>query len=78
MKNMIDKFVNMCELISVNENGNFFFPFQDVEHSNEITTIYADVDYFTLKDKMNKLISIINEDQTLVEKDIETELWIIL
>ena len=74
MKNMIDKFVNMCELISVNSKGQFFFDSVDVE----FTELYNDTDYPVLKEKMDKLIGLINEDNSLIEKDVQDELWLML
>jgi hypothetical protein len=74
MKNMIDKFVDMCELISVNSNGQFFFDSVDVE----FTEAYNDTDYPVLKEKMDKLIGLINEDNSLIEKDVQDELWLML
>lgn len=74
MKNMIDKFVNMCELISVNSKGQFFFDSVDVE----FTEVYSDTDYPVLKEKMDKLIGLINEDNSLIEKDVQDELWLML
>jgi|LauGreDrversion4_2_1035121.scaffolds.fasta_scaffold266535_2 hypothetical protein len=74
MKNMIDKFVDMCELISVNSNGQFFFDSVDVE----FTEVYNDTDYPVLKEKMDKLIGLINEDNSLIEKDVQDELWLML
>ena len=74
MKNMIDKFVNMCELISVNSKGQFFFDSVDVE----FTDVYNDTDYPVLKEKMDKLIGLINEDNSLIEKDVQDELWLML
>lgn len=74
MKNMIDKFVNMCELISVNSKGQFFFDSVDVE----FTEVYNDTDYPVLKEKMDKLIGLINEDNSLIERDVQDELWLML
>ena len=74
MKNMIDKFVNMCELISVNSKGQFFFDSVDVE----FTEVYNATDYPVLKEKMDKLIGLINEDNSLIEKDVQDELWLML
>jgi hypothetical protein len=74
MKNMIDKFVDMCELIGINSNGQFFFDSVDVE----FTDVYNDTDYPVLKEKMDKLISLINEDNSLIEKDVQDELWLML
>lgn len=74
MKNMIEKFVSMCELISVNSKGQFFFDSVDVE----FTEVYTDTDYPVLKEKMDKLIGLINEDNSLIEKDVQDELWLML
>lgn len=74
MKNMIDKFVNMCNLISINSKNQFFFDSVDVE----FTEVYNDTDYPVLKEKMDKLISLINEDNSLIEKDVQDELWLML
>ena len=74
MKNMIDKFVDMCELISVDSKGQFFFDSVDVE----FTEVYNDTDYPVLKEKMDKLIGLINEDNSLIEKDVQDELWLML
>jgi hypothetical protein len=64
----------MCELISVNSKGQFFFDSVDVE----FTDVYNDTDYPVLKEKMDKLISLINEDNSLIEKDVQDELWLML
>jgi hypothetical protein len=74
MKNMIDKFVDMCDLISVDSKGQFFFDSVDVE----FTEVYTDVDYPVLVEKMTKLITLINEDKSLIEKDVQDELWFML
>jgi len=74
MKNMIDKFVDMCDLISVDSKGQFFFDSVDVE----FTDVYTDVDYPVLVEKMSKLITLINEDNSLIEKDVQDELWFML
>ena len=74
MKNMIDKFVDMCELISVDSKGQFFFDSVDVE----FTEVYTDVDYPVLVEKMTKLITLINQDNSLIEKDVQDELWFML
>jgi hypothetical protein len=74
MKNMIDKFVDMCDLISVDSKGQFFFDSVDVE----FTEVYTDVDYPVLVEKMTKLITLINEDNSLIEKDVQDELWFML
>jgi hypothetical protein len=64
----------MCELISVDSKGQFFFDSVDVE----FTEVYTDVDYPVLVEKMTKLITLINEDNSLIEKDVQDELWFML
>ena len=77
MKNMVEQFVKMCELINSDENGVIYFPFSDFEHSPEYSSVISE-SYPLLRDKMSKLITLINEDKSLIEKDIETELWLML
>ena len=68
------KFEAMCQFIIKGEEG-FFFPFESVEYDKEFSKISASEDYDSLKVKMNNFIELINNDNSLVEKDITTELW---
>lgn len=77
MKNNIENFVEMCSLLS-NNDGKVYFPFETFEHSYEYTQISESKDYQVLKFKMIKLVEMINNDNSILEKDIEKELWEIL
>ena len=70
---MIDKFVNMCELISVDSKVGTFLTLL----MQNFTEVYNDTDYPVLKEKMDKLIGLINEYNSLIEKDVQDELWLI-
>lgn len=77
MKNNIENFVEMCSLLS-NNDGRIYFPFETFEHSEEYIHISESIDYQVLKFKMIKLVEMINNDSSIIEKDIENELWEIL
>jgi len=74
MKSLLEKFVDMCSLLEAGDDK-FFFPFDTVEHSLEYDTLSSDKDYPMLKEKMMNLVCLINSDNSLINKDIETELW---
>ena len=68
---MKEKFVTMCSELDMYENR-MFFDFDEFESINEIS---QSSDYPELKTKMEKMVSLINSDPSLLEKDIEDELW---
>ena len=70
-------FVNMCSSIDVFK-GNLFFNFDEFEHTLENRSIVESKDYPVLKEKMQNLITIISEDNSLIELDIEEELWFMI
>jgi hypothetical protein len=74
MKNVLEKFVDMCSLIQ-NNDQKIFFPFDTVEYTTDYSYLTEDKDYDFLKEKMSNLITLLNQDNSLIEKDIETELW---
>jgi hypothetical protein len=61
-------------MIFIGANG-FQFPFDDVDHDDDLIQIRESVDYPVLKSKMENLIILINKDNSLINKDVETELW---
>jgi hypothetical protein len=77
MKNKLETFVEMCSLLNNNDNK-IYFPFETFEHSNQYSHISNLEVYPFLKNKMIKLIEMINNDNSLLEKDIENELWPLL
>ncbi len=68
------QFTQLCQMIYISSNG-FQFPFEDVEHDNDLSEIRESIDYPVLKSKMENLIILINKDNSLINKDVETELW---
>lgn len=67
-------FTQLCSMIYISSNG-FKFPFEDIDHDDDFSSIRESADYPTLKSKMQNLLTLLNKDQSLLEKDIETELW---
>lgn len=67
-------FLYLCSLIYISSNG-FKFPFEDIEHDDDFTSIRESANYPILKSKMENLIILLNKDQSLIEKDIENEVW---
>ena len=72
--NIKQKFESMCQHI-IKGNDGFFFPYESVEYDKSFSKISSSEDYDSLKVKMNNFIELINKDNSLVEKDIVTELW---
>jgi hypothetical protein len=68
------QFTELCKMIFIGSNG-FQFPFDDVDHDDDLIQIRESVDYPVLKSKMENLIILINKDNSLINKDVETELW---
>jgi hypothetical protein len=58
-----------------NNDQKIFFPFDTVEYTTDYSYLTEDKDYDFLKEKMSNLITLLNQDNSLIEKDIETELW---
>lgn len=80
MKNKINekeiksKFVEMCRYIKLH-NGKFVCLYSNMEYDERFTKIFEDKDFNILKGKMENLLFIINKDNSLINKDVETELW---
>ena len=73
-----DKFVEMCKLIFINGDGKFVFPIDNLLHDEDYSDFVNHGDWSILESKMKNLISKINNDQTILNKDIETEIWEII
>lgn len=69
------KFVEMCKLIFVNGKGEFVFPTDNLIHDNDYSDFINHSDWFILESKMGNLISLINEDHSILELDVEDEIW---
>jgi hypothetical protein len=69
-----ESFVKLCSKIFVSQKG-FEFPFDEIRHSDDFESIYKSRDYPLLEKKMTNLLNLINSDSSMIDKDIETELW---
>ena len=69
------KFSEMCNLLFVNSKGNFCFPFDNLIHDEEWDTFVENADYKILESKMINLLDLINSDNSILEMDLETEIW---
>ena len=69
-----ENFLELCSKIFVSQNG-FEFPFDEIRHSDDFVSIYTSEDYPILEKKMINLLNLINSDNSMIDKDIETELW---
>jgi len=69
-----EKFVKLCGLIYVGKDG-FTFPFDAIRHYEEYQDIYKSDSWTFLQEKMSNLLNLVNSDYSLVDKDIENELW---
>lgn len=70
-----DKFVEMCKLIFINGDGKFVFPIDNLLHDEDYFDFINHHHWSILESKMTNLISKINNDQTILDKDVETEIW---
>jgi len=69
------KFVEMCKLIFINGKGEFVFPIDNLIHDNDYSDFLNHSDWSTLESKINNLITLINKDHSILEKDVEAEIW---
>jgi hypothetical protein len=67
-------FVEMCKHTAY-FNGEFICLYSDMEYDNDYSYITESSDYSLLKEKMEKMLKLINSDSSLGDKDVETELW---
>jgi len=70
-----DKFVEMCKMIFINVDGNFVFPVDNLLHDEDYSNFINHSDWSVLESKMKNLINLVNSDNTILEKDVETEIW---
>ena len=73
--NIKEKFVEMCKLIFINGKKQFIFPFDDLIHDDDWSNFTNHSDWSLLEKKMSNLINLVNSDNSLIEKDVENELW---
>jgi hypothetical protein len=73
--NIKDKFVEMCKMIFINADGKFVFPIDNLIHDEDYSNFINHSDWSVLESKMTNLISKVNQDSSILEKDVETEIW---
>ena len=69
-----DKFVKLCELIYLSKNG-FVFPFEDLDHDDDLNIIQSIDEYQLIVSKMNNFLQVLNSDHRNIDKDIELEIY---
>ena len=69
------KFVEMCKMIFINGEGKFIFPIENLLYDEDYNEFLNHTDWSVLETKMNNLISELNKDYTILEKDVESEIW---
>jgi hypothetical protein len=70
-----EKFVEMCKLIFINSKGEFVFPVENLIYDEDYNDFINHSDWKILESKMTNLISKVNQDNSILEKDVETEIW---
>ncbi len=70
-----EKYVEMCKLIFINNDGVFMFPFEDLQLDNDWNDFTNHQDYTILENKMNNLLNLVNQDPKILNLDVETEIW---
>jgi len=69
------KFSKMVEMIFITGDGKFLFPFEHFQHDDDLQDFVNHSDYSILESKMNNLIGLLNKDLTILDKDLEDEVW---
>jgi hypothetical protein len=67
-------FAEMCKMIFIGSNG-FSFPFESIEHDPTFDNLVENKEYSLLIEKMRNLLVLINSDNSILEMDLETEIW---
>lgn len=70
-----EKFVEMCKLLFVNSEGQFLFPYDSILHDDDWCDFINHKDYPILESKMKNLVKLINYNNSVLELDVENEIW---
>ena len=62
------------EYVDIVEGKGLFFN-DGIVYDNDFTHITNDVDYPLIEQKLKAIVELVNEDPSLVFKDLEDELW---
>jgi hypothetical protein len=69
------KFVHLCSMIFINRRGEFVFPIENLEYDLDWSEFLMSSDWAILDKKMSNLIIKLNEDNSILNLDVETEIW---
>lgn len=72
-----EMFVEMCRHITIGKDG-IVCHFDNIEFNDDLAYISQNDKYPLLKEKMNNLLVLIEKDFSILDKDIETEIWYLL
>ena len=69
------KFAEMCKLIFINSKGEFVFPIDSLIHDDDYSDFIEHSDWSVLELKMKNLIELINSNNSILDLDVEEEIW---
>jgi hypothetical protein len=69
------KFVHLCSMIFINATGKFVFPIENLQYDADWSEFLMSSDWSILDKKMSNLITKLNEDNSILNLDVETEIW---
>ncbi len=69
------KFVHLCSMIFINSRGEFVFPIENLQYDGDWSDFLMSSDWSILDKKMSNLIIKLNEDNSILNLDVETEIW---
>ena len=72
-KELKEKFVEMFKFVVPSGKG-FICLYENIEYDDD-NKLSEDTDYPFLKKKMKRVLRLINSDLSLLDKDLETEIW---
>ena len=67
-------FVRMCALVEITSDG-LLFPDEMMELDDAMADVLSHDAYPKLRGKMGRMLELVNQDPSLIYKDVETELW---
>lgn len=70
-----DKFAELCSMIFINSEGKFIFPVDNLIYDGDWSDFLNHKDWIILDSKMSNLINLLNQDHSILEKDVQDEIW---
>ncbi len=70
-----EKFVQLCSMIFVSSEGKFIFPIDNLIYDSDWSEFLKHKDWIVLDSKMSNLITLLNQDYSILEKDVQDEIW---